>query len=239
MARHSASRFLSQLSRIKSNGGLLPPPSPPASPPLSPTSPTDQASFDRMEMGRNAHKIIETSVVSSTVSSPSAGDLCLVDSSSPRRQVEITRRELFPLQGQVKEIVLLPKILPPQPIVKDCTIMAVDSQHTQDSTKGSSTSLSSGGEASARDEEWHNKPTANSDNVIDDNMNQQSISYGMNETYCSDDEYANDLIVGFKDSILKLSKAGTASRDVDSIQRSRGLSKLVRIWSKRSERSKW
>ena len=64
----------------------------------------------------------------------------------------------------------------------------------------------------------------------------------MNETYCSDDEYDgydNDLIVGFKDSILNLSKVTAASRDVDSSKRSRGLSKLVRIWSKRSERSKW
>jgi len=238
-ARHSSSRLLSQLSHIKANGELLPPPSPPASPPLSPTSPTDQASFDRLEMGRRSHKKIETNVVSSTVSSPAAGDLCLIELSSPQRQVDPTRRELFPSQGQVKEVVLLPKILPPQPIVKDYTIMAVDSQHTQDSTKGSSSSSSSGEESSERDGEWPSTAN-NSDNVIDDSLDQQSISYGMNETYCSDDEYDgydNDLIVRFKGSILNLSKA--ASRDVDAIQRSRGLSKLVRIWSKRSERSKW
>ena len=235
LARHSASRLLCRLSRIKENSVLLPPPSPPTSPP-SPTSPTDQASFDRLEMGRKADKMIETSVVSSTVSSPAAGDLCLIESSSPQRQVDSTRRELFPSQGQVKEIVLLPKVLPPQPIVKDCAI-AVDSQHTQDSTKGSSTSLSSGEESSAGGE-WHNKPTDNND-IVDDSTNKQSISYGMNETYCSDDEYDvydNDLIVGFKDSLLK---AASASRDVDAMQRSRGLSKLVRMWSKRSERSKW
>ena len=236
-AWHSASRLLSQLSHIKANGVLLPPP-PPASPSLSPTSPTDQASFDRLEMGRKGHKKIETSVISSTVSSPAAGDLCLIDSSSPQRQVDSTRRELFPSQGQVKEVVLLPKILPPQPVIKDCTIMAVDSQHTQDSTKGSSSSSS--GEESSAGGEWRSSSTANnSDDAIDDNMNQQSISYGMNETYCSDDEYDNDLIVGFKDSLLNLSKAAAASRDVDSIQRSRGLSKLVRMWSKRSEQSKW
>jgi len=239
MARHSASRLLSQLSHIKANGVLLPSPSPPASPPLSPASPTDQASFDRLEMVRKSHKKIETSVISSTVSSPAAGDLCLIDSSSPQRQVDSARRELFPSQGQTKEVVLLPRVLPPpQPVVKDCAI-AVDSQHTQDSTKASSSSSSSGEDSSAGGE-WHrhNKPIDNnSEDIVDDSMNQQSISYGMNETYCSDDEYDNDLIVGFKGSILNLSKA--ASRDVDAIQRSRGLSKLVRIWSKRSERSKW
>ena len=245
LARHSASRLLSQLSRIKANDGLLPPPSPPASPPLSPTSPTDQASFDRLEMGRKGHKKIETSVVSSTVSSPAAGDLCLIDSSSPQRQVDSTRRELFPSQGQVNEVVLLPKVLPPpQPVVKDCTIMAGDSQHTQDSTKASSTSSSSGEESSAGGE-WHmhNKSLDNSsEDIVDDKLNQQSISYGTNEIYCSDDEYDgydNDLIVGFKDSLLNLSKVTAASRDVEAIQRSRGLSKLVRMWSKRSERSKW
>jgi len=239
-ARHSASRLLSQLSHIKANGELLPPPSPPASPPLSPTSPTDQASFDRLEMGRRSHKKIETSVVSSTVSSPSAGDLCLIESSSPKRQVvDPTRRELFPLQGQVKEVVLLPRVLPPpQPVVKDCAI-AVDSQHTQDSTKASSSSSSSGEESSVGDRQWHSPTANNSCDANDDSLNQASISYGVNETYCSDDEYDgydNDLIVGFKDSILK---AAAVSRDVDAIQRSRGLSKLVRMWSKRSERSKW